>query len=45
MFDITTKLTAIRVEKIEIADEEFEVPAGYEKVSKEEMEEVINNLM
>ncbi|MFH2094583.1 MAG: hypothetical protein ABIJ16_02690 [Bacteroidota bacterium] len=45
MFDITTKLIAIRVEKIEITDDEFEVPADYKKVEKEEMEEVINNLM
>jgi len=45
MFDITTSLTATKVEKIEINDEIFQVPAGYKRVSKEEMEEVINNLM
>lgn len=45
MFDITTCLTATKVEKIEVNDEIFEVPAGYKRVSKEEMEEVINNLM
>ncbi len=45
MFDITTSLTATRVEQIEITDETFDLPVGFKNVSKEEMEEVINNLM
>ncbi len=45
MFDITTSLTATKIEQVEVDDAIFEVPSGYKKVSKEEMEEVINNLM
>lgn len=45
MFGITTSLIATKFENIEVEDEDFIVPAGYNRVSKEEMEEVINNLM
>lgn len=45
MFGIDTRITAKSVEYIEVSDNEFVVPDGYEKVSKEDMEEVINNLM
>jgi len=45
MFDIKTKVTATTVKKEDIADETFEIPAGYKNVSKKEMEDVINDLM
>lgn len=45
MFDINTKITATKVENIEVDPEIFNVPEGYKSVPKEEMEEVINNLM
>ncbi len=36
-------LRSTNIERLE--NEEFDVPFDYEKVSREEMEEVINNLM
>lgn len=42
---IKMSLVAKKVEGIEIPDEEFDIPAGYSKVPKEKMEEVISNLM
>lgn len=42
---IPMKLTAKKVLKEEITDEEFETPEGYSKVPKEKMQEVISNLM
>jgi len=45
MFEIKTRVTATKVSKEEVPDSEFEIPEGYEKVSKKEMEAVINDLM
>lgn len=45
LFGITTSLTAVKFENIEVDPVEFEVPSEYKNVSKDEMEEVINNLM
>jgi GLPGLI family protein len=43
--NIKMELIAKKVEKIDIPDEEFDVPSGYEKVSREKMEEQIKELM
>jgi len=45
MFGIKTRITAKSVEFIEIPDEDFAIPDGYKEVTKEDMEEVINNLI
>jgi len=45
MFGIKTRIIAKSVEFVEVPDENFAIPDGYKEVSKEEMEEVINNLM
>ncbi|GAB4300263.1 MAG: hypothetical protein Kow0068_23590 [Marinilabiliales bacterium] len=45
LFNITTHLVATKVDQIEIDETVFEIPSGYKSVSKDEMEEVINNLM
>jgi len=45
MFEIKTRVTATKVSKEEVPDSEFEIPEGYEKVSKKDMEVVINDLM
>ena len=45
MFDIRTKITAVKVENIEVSDDVFVVPDGYNEVTKQKMEDVINNLM
>lgn len=42
---IKMSLIATKVESVEVPDEEFDIPAGYSKVPKEKMEEVIGNLM
>lgn len=42
---IKMSLIATKVEASEVADEEFDIPVGYNKVPKEKMEEVISNLM
>ncbi len=42
---IPVHLIAKKVVKEEIADDEFLVPDGFQKVSKEKIQEVINNLM
>jgi len=42
---IPMRLVAKRVASEEVLDEEFEVPAAYEKVDREKMQEVISNLM
>lgn len=42
---IPMKLTAKKVTKEEINDDEFEIPEGFAKVPKEKMQEVISNLM
>jgi len=42
---IPMRLTAKKVSSEEVLEEEFEIPAGYEKVSREKMQEVISNLM
>jgi len=43
--NIPMRLKATKVSAEEVLDEEFEIPAGYEKVSREKMQEVISNLM
>ncbi len=45
MFGIRTQITAEKVEEKDIEDETFDIPADYKKVSKKEMEDVINKLM
>ena len=45
MFGIKTKITAETVEKIDVEDETFDIPADYKTVTKAEMEDVINQLM
>ncbi|HBX49642.1 MAG: hypothetical protein A2275_11420 [Bacteroidetes bacterium RIFOXYA12_FULL_35_11] len=45
MRGVQMKCVACKVEDLEIKDEEFEIPANYKKVSKEEFEKVINDLM
>ncbi len=45
MFGIKTEITATKVENIEIDDNNFVVPDGYNEVTKQKMEDVINNLM
>jgi len=45
MFGIRTQITAKSVEEKDIETETFDIPADYKKVSKKEMEDVINNLM
>ncbi len=45
MFGIDTRITAKSIEFVEVSDDEFVIPDGFESVSKEDMEEVINNLM
>lgn len=42
---IPMRLTATKILKEEVLDEEFQIPAGYESVSREKMQEVISNLM
>ncbi len=42
---IPMKLTAKKIIKEDISDDEFMVPDGFQKVSKEKIQEVINNLM
>lgn len=42
---IPMKLTAKKVVKEDIPDDEFKVPEGFAKVTKEKMQEVISNLM
>ncbi|HBF87640.1 MAG TPA: hypothetical protein DDX39_03270 [Bacteroidales bacterium] len=39
------EVTAVKVEQIDIADEEFDIPSDYEKVSIDRMQEVLDNLM
>ncbi len=45
MFDINTRIVATKIENTEVDPEIFNIPDGYKYVQKEEMEEVINNLM
>lgn len=45
MFDIKTEIKAVKVENIEVDDNVFVVPDGYNEVTKQKMEDVINNLM
>ena len=45
MFGIRTQITAKSVEEKDIEEETFDIPADYKKVSKKEMEDVINKLM
>lgn len=42
---IKMSLKATKVEKIDVLEEEFEIPSDFEKVPREKMEEVISNLM
>lgn len=42
---IRMELVATKIEKAEILDEDFAIPDGYEMVSKEKIQEVIDNLM
>lgn len=45
MFGIRTQITAKTVEEKDVEVEVFDIPADYKKVSKKEMEDVINKLM
>ncbi|MBI5217456.1 MAG: hypothetical protein HY958_00810 [Bacteroidia bacterium] len=45
MMKIQMKCIASKVEEVKIADSEFQVPAGYKNVSREEFEKILNNLM
>jgi len=45
MFGIETRIIAKSIEFIEIPDEDFTIPDGYKEVSKEDMEEVIKDLI
>jgi len=42
-FNIKTKITANYVKSIEVPDKEFEIPSGYKRVTKREMDKVIND--
>ncbi|PKP20439.1 MAG: hypothetical protein CVU05_09085 [Bacteroidetes bacterium HGW-Bacteroidetes-21] len=42
---IPLRLKAKNVSQEDVLDEDFEIPAGYESVSREKMQEVISNLM
>lgn len=44
MMGIRMKCTATKVDKVKVPDSDFEVPAGYTKVTKAEMENFINKL-
>ena len=43
--DIQMEVTATKVEETKISDTSFEIPANYEKVPIEKMQEVLDNLM
>ncbi|MBN2667762.1 MAG: hypothetical protein JXR60_00920 [Bacteroidales bacterium] len=45
MFNIKTKVIAKEVERIEVADDEFDIPEGYKCVSKEKIEESVYKFM
>jgi len=45
MFDIKTEIKAVKIENNEVDDGVFVVPDGYNEVTKQKMEDVINNLM
>lgn len=45
MKSLMMELTAKKVERKEIRDEEFSIPAGYKHISKVQMEEIINTLL
>lgn len=42
---IPMALKAVKVEEVPVSDEEFDIPDGYEMVSRDKIQEVISNLM